>query len=249
MYEIVIAEDESLVSRWLETVLADMGHRVAGCVDASESAVKMAVKTKPDLVIMDNLLSGDYDGVHAAELIAKDADIPVLFMSSLSDADSMARMKAARPAGILFKPFRDAELRAAIDLIIQRSAEEHALHENMTFVQSIVDHIPLGLFVVNAWREIISWNGCAEMLFGYSSSDMIGKPADSIIAGVSKNIMNNHIDTLLHIREAGAVIDRVAIDGLTRDGSMVPLEMSLSTWVHKGSLLVNCVISGFSRVP
>ena len=249
MYEIVIAEDENLVSRWLETVLTEMGHRVAGCAESSESAVKMAVKTRPDLVIMDNLLSGDYDGVQAAELIAKEAAIPVLFMSSASDAGSMARMKAARPAGILFKPVRDTELRATIDLIIRRSAEEHALHENMTFVQSIMDHLPLGLFVVNAWREIISWNGCAEMLFGYSSSDMIGKPADSIIAGLSKNILNNHIDTLLHIREAGAVIDRVAMDGMMRDGSAVPLEMSLSSWEHKGGLLINCVIRGFSRVP
>lgn len=246
MGNIVIAEDEALVSHWLEVVLSAMGHRVAGCVNTSESAVKLAVKIRPDLLIMDNLLAGDYDGIRASELIGKEAEVPVLFISSAVDSGIMDRMKAARPAGILIKPFRDADLHAMIDLIIQRFAEDHALRESREFIQNIVDHIPHALAVLNDRHEIISWNGRAEMFFGYAASDVMGEQADTLVAGTSKDILNSAINTLVYVREPGTVLDRVKLDGVNRDGSVVPVEMSLSSWEYKGEIRINSMIRGYA---
>jgi len=244
MSNIMIAEDECLVSHWLEQALVAMGHRVTGCVVTSESAVDCAKQKKPDIVIMDHNLSGDYDGIRASELIVKEAGVPILFVTSSIDAESVKRMKEARPAGILFKPFRDAELGATIDLIIQNAAEKNILREHVGFAQGIVDHIPYALFVLNARREIISWNGPAEDLFGFAPREIIGKRADTLVDDSSKALFKKQCTALTLARQAEAAIARVPLTGLTRSGTSVPLEMWFSSWRHGEDLRISCVVRG-----
>ena len=244
MSSIMIAEDECLVSNWLEQVLVSLGHRVTGCMATSESAVEHARKKKPDLVILDHMLPGKYDGVGASELIGKESGIPILFLASATDPESLKRMREARPAGILFKPFNDTELGAAIDLIIQHAAEKNTLRYHMGFTQGIVDHIPYALFVLNARREIISWNGPAEALFGFAAREIIGRRADTLVADHSKVLFKKQCTALTLARQEEAAIARVPLVGLTRSGAAMPVEMSFSSWRQRDDLRISCVVRG-----
>ena len=68
-------------------------------------------KTKPDLILMDIGLSGDKDGIETSELINKDYDIPILFMTGNSDHSTIERAKATNPIDILLKPIDEGRLR------------------------------------------------------------------------------------------------------------------------------------------
>jgi DNA-binding NarL/FixJ family response regulator len=70
----------------------------------------MASKTYPDLIIMNIKLVGKIDGVEAYEVIKKINDIPVLFVSAYTDANTIEKAMLNNPKGYLTKPFKVAHL-------------------------------------------------------------------------------------------------------------------------------------------
>ncbi len=50
---ILVVEDERLVARHIETMVLGLGYDVVGAVSTGEDAVRVALETLPDLVLMD----------------------------------------------------------------------------------------------------------------------------------------------------------------------------------------------------
>jgi CheY-like chemotaxis protein len=64
---ILIVEDESLVSLFLQGVLQDLGHSVSGVAPSLRTALAIAAGTPSDIAIVDIGLAGDGgDGIDAA---------------------------------------------------------------------------------------------------------------------------------------------------------------------------------------
>ena len=79
------------------------------------------LKHQPDVVLMDIRLSGEMDGIAAADEIRRRFKIPVVYLTSYSDEDTLERAKATAPSGYLHKPFDDAILRAVVETAIRYS--------------------------------------------------------------------------------------------------------------------------------
>ncbi len=107
---ILIVEDDMNAARLVQAVLTQNGYRVSGIVASGEEAVDVALKTGSDLVLMNIRLKGEIDGIMACEQIRKYSDVPVIFVSGYTDADTVARAMRNRPSGYLTKPFRGQEL-------------------------------------------------------------------------------------------------------------------------------------------
>ena len=71
---------------------------------------------QPDIVLMDITLKGAMDGIETAAQIKKNFNIPVIFVSSHTDEEIIARAKAVNPDGFIKKPIDDDSLRIAIEL-------------------------------------------------------------------------------------------------------------------------------------
>jgi DNA-binding NarL/FixJ family response regulator len=65
----------------------------------------MAKSEKPDILFMDISLSGKMDGIEAAETIARNAPIAIVFMTGYSNQSIIDRASALAPAAYLVKPF------------------------------------------------------------------------------------------------------------------------------------------------
>ena len=117
---VLIVDDEWLISVQLEQMLTAAGFDVVGTAADAASAVALAGRERPDLVLMDIRLAGPVDGIEAAREILDRFGIRSLFVSAHSDQATVARSRAAQPAGWLPKPFTEAELlqgvRAALAL-------------------------------------------------------------------------------------------------------------------------------------
>jgi DNA-binding NarL/FixJ family response regulator len=111
---ILVVDDHWLISHQIEQALTGAGYRVVGITDDAVSAMDIAGRERPDLVLMDIRLNGDVDGVEAARAILDRLGIRSVFVSAHTDAATVARTEAARPLGWLPKPFTDAELLAAV---------------------------------------------------------------------------------------------------------------------------------------
>jgi PAS domain S-box-containing protein len=138
---IMIVEDDDLFVRAMKETLSSLGYEMTATVPSGELAVQTVAANPPDLVLMDITLPGEIDGIEAAARIRASHDIPILYLTALSDAVLVDRIKATEPFGYLLKPFQKQELRIAIDMALHRHKLETELREtNRRLAQEIIEH-------------------------------------------------------------------------------------------------------------
>ncbi len=120
----MIVEDEADIARIIDLALRLIGRwSVVTCHSAAD--IDAAVeKSRPDLILLDRLLSGT-DGIEICKRLKAapaTADIPVIFLSAkCTDADR-AEGIAAGAAGYLAKPFDPMELADRVKSILAANA-------------------------------------------------------------------------------------------------------------------------------
>lgn len=82
--KVFIVEDESFIARCICKDLMDLGADTLAPVPRGEVAVEIALREKPDLILMDIRLAGGMDGIEAAQLIQEKERIPIVFMSGFA---------------------------------------------------------------------------------------------------------------------------------------------------------------------
>lgn len=110
----LIVEDEFLIAEGLRVQLQSMGLDVCDVATTAESAVELAQKHRPDLVLMDVRLDGEKDGVDAAMEIHRSMKTPVIFLTGSREDMTIARINEDHPAGVLFKPVSPLQLQRTI---------------------------------------------------------------------------------------------------------------------------------------
>ena len=117
---IMIVEDESIVAMGVKHKLEDLGYKVVGIEATGEGAVETALKTKPDIILMDIVLKGDMDGIEAAQQIHTRLDTPIIYVSAYSDEEVLRRARITEPYGYILKPFKKSEVNANIQMAIYK---------------------------------------------------------------------------------------------------------------------------------
>ncbi len=110
---VVIGEDETLVRLDLIALLERAGFTVAGAAAEGVEFVRLAIATRPDLIVSDVRMPG-IDGIEASRQILAVHDAPVVFVTGFPQADIIGRSVEAGAYAYLTKPFREADLMAAI---------------------------------------------------------------------------------------------------------------------------------------
>ena len=129
---ILIVEDERLVAMSLRKQLHALGYEVVQSVSSGEAAIKAAVESQPDLILMDIRLEGGLDGIEAATEIRKRRDLPIIYLTAFSNSDILARAKITEPFGYILKPFDERELHVVIETALfkhRMEAERAAMQE------------------------------------------------------------------------------------------------------------------------
>jgi len=121
--KILIVEDEEVLVKCMKVILTQEGYSVSGIVASGEEAVEVALKTRPDLILMEMKLRGKIDGIIAYEQIKKSADIPVLFVSTYADKETIDRAMQTEASGFLAKPFKNSELREKVKAALASHAK------------------------------------------------------------------------------------------------------------------------------
>lgn len=120
---ILIVEDEKIVSKDLESSLRSMGYEICGSTGSGEEAISIALKKKPDLILMEILLHSHLNGIEAAEEIRKESNVPIIYLTNYADDRTVNRAKQTNPSGYILKPFEEREIKAAIEIALQPNPE------------------------------------------------------------------------------------------------------------------------------
>lgn len=172
---VLVVEDEKVVSKMVQETLNRLGYRVAGSAASGEEAVAKAGELKPSLVLMDIVLAGSMDGIQASAAIASQHGIPVVFMTAQAEDKYFRRAMETGPFGFVYKPVKDRELKAAVEIALQRRAAERKLMEAPCWLAATLRCISEVVVVTDPQGRIKFMTATAEGLCGVEQEKAQGK--------------------------------------------------------------------------
>lgn len=128
--KILIVEDELDIVKMLEYNLKKEGFRVVSCHDG-KSALHMADKENPDLILLDLMLP-HVDGLEVCKTLKKEdktASIPIIMLTAKAqETDKIVGLELGADDYVA-KPFSPGELIARIKAVLRRMKEQAKLPE------------------------------------------------------------------------------------------------------------------------
>ncbi len=110
---ILVVDDDPGVREYLTVVVSRWGYSVSA-VAAAEQAFDQLDEIPPDLILLDVRMPG-MNGVEALHRLKRRlADVPVVMISGLAPADTIAECMRGGASDFLRKPFDEDRLRLAL---------------------------------------------------------------------------------------------------------------------------------------
>ena len=130
---VLIIDDTEPNVRLLAHVLKREGYEVLAAF-SGEDALKLVEKKKPEIILLDIMMPG-MDGFEVCERLKKKEetrDIPVIFLSALSETDSKVKGFKAGGVDYITKPFQREEVLARIELHLRLNRLQNRLEEKIS---------------------------------------------------------------------------------------------------------------------
>lgn len=160
--KLLIVEDESIVALDIKHRAEALGYEVVGIAASGEEAIELAREKKPDIVLMDIILKSEMDGIEAAEIIKREHDIPVVYLTAYSDKETLERAKLTEPFGYLIKPFEDRELHSTIEVAIYKHKMDSKLRISEERYRKLAESSPDLIILLDKKEEIMFLNDAFE---------------------------------------------------------------------------------------
>ncbi len=174
---ILLVEDEILIAMSEKMALEKYRYNVI-IVNSGEKAIESVNQSDGiDLILMDIDLGKGIDGTQAAEIILKDRDIPVVFLSSHAEPEIVEKTEKITSYGYVVKSSSSAVLDASIKMAFKLFEANRRIIESeinqKTMIANISDVIViLDRDAINRYKSpnITNW-------FGWQPEELIGQSA------------------------------------------------------------------------
>jgi len=114
---ILIVEDERIISMMLSRMVEKLGHHVCACVTSAPAAIESLDRITPDLAFLDINLEGDKDGISVGEILHDRLGIPFAYATAYTDVDTKARATRTAPLAFLAKPVDLESIKTICDIV------------------------------------------------------------------------------------------------------------------------------------
>ncbi|HDQ46403.1 MAG TPA: PAS domain S-box protein [bacterium] len=183
LINILIVEDEKIAAEDLQIRLEESGYQVSGWSRSAEAAIVLATEKRPDLVLMDIVLEGKMSGIAAAEKIYRDLDIPVIFLTSHSDVQTLKEAESADAFAYLVKPVRDGEFQSAIQIALYKHQTERRIRKSEETYRVLVEGAGQPILKVDPEGRILFINQAGAALTGRRPEDFCGRTVREALSG------------------------------------------------------------------
>jgi len=122
---ILVVDDEPKLVRLVREVLTAIGFDVMS-TGSGENAVEMAALERPDLIVLDVVLSGAMDGYEVTRRVREFSDVPIIMLTAKVREADLLRGFDVGADDYLTKPFSSKELLARVRAVLKRARREPA---------------------------------------------------------------------------------------------------------------------------
>lgn len=230
---VLIVEDSVIVSTHLRSTLEREGYAVIAAETSGEGALALIETQTPDVVLMDIMLNGGIDGIEAARTIRSSFNIPVIYVTALTDRETIQRAKITEPYGYLTKPIEDRELFTVIEMALYRHSIESKLRQSEEKYHSTVMSISDGVMIIDEQFQVTFMNPSAVTATGWSLEEALGRDVFTIFSLKDQtteefpvNPFKNQLDRRQHANSLPnnlALVCRSGREHPVGEGSMSPI--------------------------
>ncbi|MEZ4722515.1 MAG: response regulator transcription factor [Flavobacteriales bacterium] len=120
--DVIVVEDESIISEMLRVMLEDLGHKVVGVAHSKRAGQELIDRGGFNFAILDINLEGGIEGVELAENLKRDR-VPFMFLTSYADKYTVNEAKRTVPGAYILKPFTEEELFTGLEMSLMHSTK------------------------------------------------------------------------------------------------------------------------------
>jgi len=243
--KVLVVENEPLIAMDVKMSLEKLGYEVTALVGTYQEALSKAHEMKPDLALMDINLDGSKDGIQAAKALKAHYNIPVIFLTSLTELDTIHRAKESDPFGYLIKPFKHDDLQSSIEIALFNHHKNNNLQGSLDKLTSAVNALELPVIILDEDGMIDYMNGQIEKMTGWKKEDKKG-------ASINQILTLNGVPAWLYIEKLTHDHDRSSFDFKEnstikpRTGNAVPVMGQVSFFHTPETGISGYVITFFS---
>src|SRR5579884_1824795 len=252
-HSILIVDDEEDIVLTLRDLLEHEGYQVDFAGTCAE-AVARAAERHYNAVLLDLTLP-DGDGLTVLKALQeRDPTLPVIVLTADVSTDRRVVLRTQGAFDYLTKPYNRDDLRATLRkavgvkaLAVKAARVEHALTESQERFRSLVESATDAIVVADHRGRIVSWNRAASTLFGYAEAEVLGRPLTDLMPARYRDAHQKGLQRLRAGGEARLIGKVVELEGLRKDGSEFPLELSLATWQTQTETFFSGIIRDISE--
>lgn len=118
--KILVVEDDPIIRLDITQHLLSKSYEIVGSFGKESQVLTyfLTMDSCPDLAVFDINLAGNYEGISLADIARKKFNIPVIFLTSYTDRDTMSKAFSVNPSSYLVKPFDADDLFTNIELAL-----------------------------------------------------------------------------------------------------------------------------------
>ena len=120
---VLVVDDEPKLVRLVREVLTATGYAVM-YTGSGENAVEMTALEKPDLILLDIVLSGVVDGFEVARRVREFSDVPIIMLTAKARESDLLHGFDVGADDYLTKPFSSKELLVRVRAVLKRARRE-----------------------------------------------------------------------------------------------------------------------------
>lgn len=252
-HSILVVDDDPDIALGLQDFLDHDGYQVNVAMSCAE-ALAQAHAHHYNAVLLDlGLPDGDGSSV-LLTLHQQQPQLPVIILTAYTSTDRTVGSLTQGAFAYLTKPYNRDELRAVLQravgvqaLAVKAEHAEHALHESEARFRSLVEAATDSIVLADHNGHILSWNRAASHLFGYTDEEVRGQSLSILMPPRHRAA---HERGLARVRDTGEsrLIGRlVELEGLRKDGSEFPLELSLAMWKSDEAVFYSGIIRDITQ--
>ncbi|SMO66671.1 PAS domain S-box-containing protein [Saccharicrinis carchari] len=182
MRKIFIVEDDRFITAIFTMFLRDLGHELVGKASLGREAIEKCKKLKPDVILMDIHLDGELDGIQTAEMLKREMEVPIIYISSDTSSPVIERAIVSNSYGYLVKPINKKELGISIDLAFYKHRVDLEQKEREQGYREFISNSPLPIVVLSK-EKITYLNRLGLDIFKtHYIEDVMGMPIKNFVA-------------------------------------------------------------------
>jgi PAS domain S-box-containing protein len=124
----------------------------------------------------------------------------------------------------------------------ERAQTAQLLREKEERLRVLVQSASDGIIAIDSNQRVISWNGGAEVIFGHSAQDIIGKPFSHLFPECFREQNKQLIEGMNSTVNTTYIGKTFEYPGRRIDGSEFPAEISYARWESKEEVFITAIV-------